>query len=232
MLRPGTKVVGRPFCPISIAMSSVSAVPPICCSTSSDNTDPSPRRFAHCGKARAQRVEHARARVKFDHMALAIVETHRLDGLKSVERPGEAGGGILAAGKKDEGVVFVHREGFTAFWDSIETVCGVAPSTASRSPLPRKRGRKNGARFLSFPACGGGGSPCEPEGVSVQPVAAKTRNFTRAGGMSIETVVPSPSALSMETAPPWSSTSALQMDRPSPAPSKRRARLLSSCLKG
>ena len=42
-------------------------------------------------------------------MALAIVEADRLDPVETLQRPGEAGGRILPAGKQNERALLVHR---------------------------------------------------------------------------------------------------------------------------
>ena len=48
-------------------------------------------------------VEQAVAAVELDGVALAVVEAQRLHAREAAERPGEAGGGILAAGKQHQG---------------------------------------------------------------------------------------------------------------------------------
>ena len=48
---------------------------------------------------------------KLDGMALAVVETDGLDPGKTRERPGQAYGGILPAGKQDQGGVGAGRHG-------------------------------------------------------------------------------------------------------------------------
>src|SRR5260370_9001136 len=50
-------------------------------------------------------LDHAGADVEFDPVALAVVEADRLDVRKPVERPGQAGGRILAAREQDQGVI-------------------------------------------------------------------------------------------------------------------------------
>ena len=58
---------------------------------------------AHSGLiAASARAERARC-IEFDAMALAIVEADRLDVLETLQRPGQAGGGILPAGKQHQG---------------------------------------------------------------------------------------------------------------------------------
>ena len=47
-------------------------------------------------------VEQARADLEFDSVPLSIVEADCLDLAIAGERPGQAGGGVLAAGKQDE----------------------------------------------------------------------------------------------------------------------------------
>ncbi|MGY4337458.1 hypothetical protein ACVWW3_002364 [Bradyrhizobium sp. LM2.9] len=61
-----------------------------------------------CGPIRAQApdaVEQLVAAGQLDGMALAVIEPQRFHARKAVQRPGEAGGGILAAGKQ-------HQRGF------------------------------------------------------------------------------------------------------------------------
>src|SRR6185437_4416521 len=49
--------------------------------------------------------DDGRAAGELDLVALAVVERHRLDRVEAVERPGEAGGRILPAGKDDDGLL-------------------------------------------------------------------------------------------------------------------------------
>ena len=46
---------------------------------------------------------HHQPLIELDAMALSVVEGDGLDVLEAVERPGEAGGGILAAGEQHQG---------------------------------------------------------------------------------------------------------------------------------
>jgi len=48
-------------------------------------------------------VTDRRPAFEFDGMALAAIETDRLDMRKPIQRPGQASGGILAAGEHHEG---------------------------------------------------------------------------------------------------------------------------------
>ena len=41
--------------------------------------------------------------IEFDAVALPVVESHRLDMLIALERPGKTGGGILSTGKHNDG---------------------------------------------------------------------------------------------------------------------------------
>ena len=63
--------------------------------------------FSPRGKTIAQLGEDHRAALELDRVALAVVEAHRLDAREIRERPGEAGGRILPAGKKHERL-FTH----------------------------------------------------------------------------------------------------------------------------
>jgi hypothetical protein len=44
--------------------------------------------------------EQVIAALEFDDVALAVVETQRLDPRETVQRPGEAGRGVLSSGKQ------------------------------------------------------------------------------------------------------------------------------------
>ena len=55
------------------------------------------------GKRGAQAIADRAPARELDAVALAIVEPHGLDAVELVERPGEAGRGILAAGEQDQG---------------------------------------------------------------------------------------------------------------------------------
>ena len=103
-MRPGTNVFGRPSAPIAIATSRVSAVSDIAASVGIDSVWLSPSLAAQSGAA-LDAVEQPVAAVELDGVALAVVEAQRLHARKAVQRPGEAGGGILAAGKQ-------HQRGF------------------------------------------------------------------------------------------------------------------------
>jgi len=54
------------------------------------------------------------AAFEFDAVPLTVIEADRFDSLLTIERPGEARGGFLAAGKQHEsatlGVIADHRE--------------------------------------------------------------------------------------------------------------------------
>jgi hypothetical protein len=54
-------------------------------------------------EAGAQPLQHERPHVEFDGMPLSVVEPDRLDLAVAVERPREAGGGVLSAGEQHEG---------------------------------------------------------------------------------------------------------------------------------
>src|SRR5438552_13360362 len=61
-----------------------------------------------CGPVRPQRFDarqQALAACEFDRVTLAIVEAERFDMRKALQGPGQAGGGILSAGKQ-------HQRGF------------------------------------------------------------------------------------------------------------------------
>ena len=47
--------------------------------------------------------QHVLARIEFDMVALAVVETQGFDAFITRERVGQAGGGVLSTGKKDQG---------------------------------------------------------------------------------------------------------------------------------
>jgi hypothetical protein len=49
-----------------------------------------------------KRIEHLQSAIEFYRMALAIGEGKRLDMLIALEGPGQTGGRVLAAGKKNE----------------------------------------------------------------------------------------------------------------------------------
>ena len=53
-------------------------------------------------EAGAQSVQHERPHLEFDGVPLSVVEPDRLDLAVAVERPGEAGGGILTSGEQHE----------------------------------------------------------------------------------------------------------------------------------
>ncbi len=54
-------------------------------------------------KLAANRAQHVQPRVQLDAMTLAVVESHGLDMGVAVQGPGQASGGVLAAGEKDQG---------------------------------------------------------------------------------------------------------------------------------
>jgi len=54
-----------------------------------------------CRKLAAQAFDDRPPAIELDAVALAVVEADGLDVLEALERPGEAGGRVLAAGKKD-----------------------------------------------------------------------------------------------------------------------------------
>ena len=58
---------------------------------------------APAGVERGKRLAHAGAAIELDAVALAVVEADGLDVRVPRERPREAGGGILAAGKQHQG---------------------------------------------------------------------------------------------------------------------------------
>ena len=109
-LRPGTKVLGRPLACISMARSAVSAVSRDLAQQRRGRAGgrrPAARPSA--GTARAQRRAHAGAAVELDAMALAVVEADGLDARVARERPGQAGGGILAAGEQHQGAAGIDH---------------------------------------------------------------------------------------------------------------------------
>jgi hypothetical protein len=56
-----------------------------------------------------KQLEDPLARFELGAMALPVVEADRLDALVALERPGKAGGGVLASGEKNQGVP-LHRK--------------------------------------------------------------------------------------------------------------------------
>src|SRR5262249_28173119 len=65
------------------------------------------------GERARNRGAKAFAALQLDAMTLAVIEAERLDGLLALERPCEARGRVLAAGKQDEralGFCSSHRE--------------------------------------------------------------------------------------------------------------------------
>ena len=69
-----------------------------------------------CGKAVCSARQQARPRRQFGGMALAIIEADRFDMIEARQRPGEADGGILAAGKQHKRLrVFVMAALSNAF---------------------------------------------------------------------------------------------------------------------
>src|SRR6218665_951381 len=125
-LRPGTKVFGRPAALSWMALSRVSAVSLMRPSTDRSIMWSAPSRSRHCAKrkpiaptprphplaplrkARADRRQHGLARLQFDMVALAVVKAYGLHVGKLRQRPGQAGGGVLAAGEKNECVSGSH----------------------------------------------------------------------------------------------------------------------------
>ena len=61
--------------------------------------------------------------VKLDRVALAVAEAEHFDAREALQRPGEAGGGILSAGKQ-------HQRGFGLDW--------IAHERAISIPRPRR----------------------------------------------------------------------------------------------
>ena len=61
------------------------------------------------GKGPRQCLADAGAHVELDAVALAVVETDGLDPVETIERPGETGGRILAAGKQYERARLIHH---------------------------------------------------------------------------------------------------------------------------
>jgi hypothetical protein len=55
------------------------------------------------GEKRRHARTNRKARLKLDSMALPVVKPHGLNPLISEQRPSEAGGGILPAGKQHQG---------------------------------------------------------------------------------------------------------------------------------
>ena len=51
---------------------------------------------------RAKRIEHLQSAIEFNRMALTVSEGDSLDMLIALEGPGQAGGRVLAAGKKNK----------------------------------------------------------------------------------------------------------------------------------
>jgi hypothetical protein len=74
--------------------------------------------------------------LQFDAMALAVIETERLDGIVTIECPREACGRVLAAGKQHECAVFSvcssHRE--TPY---VRFPCGFAKAVQRQIRLAR-----------------------------------------------------------------------------------------------
>jgi len=60
------------------------------------------------GKRGAQAGQHGGPLGELHRVALTVVEPDRLDVRKAVERPGQAGGGVLPTGEEDERAI-VHR---------------------------------------------------------------------------------------------------------------------------
>ena len=104
-MRPGTKVLGRPSAPIAIATSRVSAVSEISARVGISSVWLSPSFAAQSGAQRFDAVEQPVAAVEFDGVTLPVVEAEHFDARKALQRPGEAGGGILSAGEQ-------HQRGF------------------------------------------------------------------------------------------------------------------------
>ena len=82
--------------------SCVSEVAEIAASASSGRTRSSPSRAAQCGNSAFESLADVKPAVELDAMALAVIEADRLDALEAIERPGEAGRRILAAGIENE----------------------------------------------------------------------------------------------------------------------------------
>ena len=102
-MRPGTKVLGRPSAPIAIATSRVSAVSEICASVGIASVWLSPSLAAQSGLQRLQAVEQfGRGMSSSIGVALAVVEAEGLDPGEALQRPGQTGRGILAAGKQHQ----------------------------------------------------------------------------------------------------------------------------------
>ena len=119
MLRPGTKVLGRPEAAVAMSTSRVNAVSLIAPSTARSSTRSWPSFCAQCGNAAPGRRKIRRV-PQFGAVALAIVEADRFHAREPVERPGQASGGVLAAGKQNECRCIGH------FW------LGFAVMTAAR----------------------------------------------------------------------------------------------------
>jgi len=60
-------------------------------------------------KVLAQGGQDAQAGIEFDAVALAIVKADGLHVRKVLERPGQAGGGILPTGKEHQSVAVAHE---------------------------------------------------------------------------------------------------------------------------
>ncbi len=140
-LRPGTKVLGRPLAAMPMARSLVSAVSLIWPSRRRSSRWSSPRRAAHVRKLGGQRVAHHLAAVQLDAVALAVVEADGLHLGVAVQRPGQAGGGVLAAGEQHQGVAGVgqgcsHGQRCGGCQECAAAVpgCMIRPCRASRRP--------------------------------------------------------------------------------------------------
>ena len=59
--------------------------------------------FGPFGLQPGQSVAQNSALVEFDAVALAVIEAERLDALVTLQSPGQACGGILPAGKQNQG---------------------------------------------------------------------------------------------------------------------------------
>ena len=62
---------------------------------------PEPR--GQVGENLGEALAHPAAGLHLHPVALAVVEAHRLDPAVALERPGQADGGVLAAGEEHEG---------------------------------------------------------------------------------------------------------------------------------
>ena len=138
-LRPGTKVVGRPARRSAMATSRSARCRRSRPTSESPGCGSSPSAAAQSALERSARLEQAVAAVELDRVTLTIVEAHHLDPPEALQRPGQAGRGILAAGEQ-------HQRGFVA---GLRSWGALTISPAAR-PIGGMRDRR--ARFAGITA--------------------------------------------------------------------------------